>query len=798
MAGTVQIGFSPDPSMMKNFLCLAGSMQSGDVNWPTNVNALGLPTGTINASNDIFGTFTIPANVTSSTVMVLAWTGTATQVAGALQVNYGSPGFTITSDTGGFHIGSTGTAISASGTNGYIEFTFNGTPASQTVTLYYKRTSVFSGMTQLILCRKSDYNSVLSPSTPGDLISDDYVNAWKALNPKTMRFLQGFDVNDDCNITQRSYLPNWQSSIYWNYGRWIPSLWAGTASGTNTYTIGGATDTPAAYTAGEIIQCNFTNASTSTPITITVAGRGAVPLLKETGGTASSTLIASGTNYTLIYDDLLGGYLVYPTAYGSSRAALPLEILVYLCNRVGCNMWLNLPTHITTQNSTMEPTNSVTQIVSYISSNLTGGDLYLEYSNEVWNFAGSIGNNTNFAINCGTAFGFTSANNRHFEGFYGYKVCVIQPIAKAAWASLTHNLKMVLAFQAFDSTSNVNTYRMQGADLAPVANGGQGNALWVSYTGSANYRTANNRPVDLCDVLAYATYYAGGQCQNVDTNYTALGSSKTITNVSTSTAGQPGVVTFNADPGYSTGTRVNLASITQTGSPTLSGMNVTFTKLTATTYSMYTDATLATPVDTSAFTYTSGGTAKAYPTISGLTSWADQYATGVAASMDSALQSLDADILGSNNGETTSALNTSIYPAWETVAAGYDGIRPVGKSNLTIELYEGALECHTPSTGSCTTLGVSTSYSTTINNLLTAYKNSKYFYKRALTQFNQFKAASSRTTAPAWYWFSPGGNQWALLSGSANDIYGVSAAAYQSYYVIQNLNTARRRFFVAT
>jgi hypothetical protein len=447
----------------------------------------------------------------------------------------------------------------------------------------------------------------------------------------------------------------------------------------------------------------------------------------------------------------------------------------------------------------MEPTNSVTQIVSYISANLTGGDLYLEYSNEIWNFAGTIGANTSFAVTCGAAFGFPSGNNEQHYGFYGYKVCVIQPLAKAAWTSLTGKLKMMMVFQAFGPSGGTNGFRLKGQDLASVANGGQGNALWISYTGNANYTAFPNRPVDLCDGLAYANYWSGGQCQNFDPNYSSKGPTKTITNVSTSTAGQPGIITYSADPGYSTGTRVALASIVQTGSPTLNGMNVTLTKLTATTYSMYTDATLATPVDTSAFAYTSGGNSQSYPPISGLTSWADLYATGTAANIDSAFQSLDADLEGTNNGQTTSALNTQIYPTWETVAAGYDGARPVGKSNLTIEMYEGSCEAAPPGTATCTTLGISTTYNTTIGNLLTAYKNSKYFYNRVLKVNNQFKAASpTRTTTGVWFLFCPY-NQWTMVHATGNDIYDVAATgAFQSYYAVRNLNTAKRRFFVAT
>jgi hypothetical protein len=464
----------------------------------------------------------------------------------------------------------------------------------------------------------------------------------------------------------------------------------------------------------------------------------------------------------------------------------PIDILVGFCNRVGANMWINIPTHFTMKDTTMEPTNSVTQLVSHISANLNH-DLYLEYGNEVWNSAGSIGNNTAYIQNLGTALGFPSDNNRLFNDPYGMKVVMAEAKARAAWTSLTGNLKMVMAFQAVMPTSGTNTYRFKGTDLAPVASGGQGNSTWNTYTGSANYTAFPNRPIDKADVLAYQNYWSGVQCTNFDANYTSLAASKTITGISQF---NPGVITFSADPGYATGQRINITGVV--GMTQVNGNNYSLTKLTATTYSMYTDATLGTTVDTTGFTaYSSGGTAKSYPTISGLTSWADQYATGVPATMDTAMSNLDADMEVS-----TSSYNTTYYPGWETVAAGYDGARPVGKSNLTIELYEGACEAVTPATASCTTLGISTSYNTTIGNLLTAYKGSKYFYSRCRKVNLQFQAASAgRTTTPVWFLFTPT-SQWSMGTGSpTNDIYGNT---FVSYDVVKHFNTAKRRFYIGT
>lgn len=769
---------------MQNAASLQGS--SGNA-WPGFMTAKGLPNGALTAG--IFGTISLPSNIDSTTVLVLAWKGTATNASGAFQIGRGSPGFTIVSDPGSIVKGGVSFNLNASGVDGYVEFTCNGPAVPTSFTMTYVSGSTFTNISQLIVCRKSDYAVVLNPSGPGDLITDDYVNAWIALKPSKIRMLSIFGVNDNCNVTQKKYMADWKNGVFLS-SIWHPNLWAGDAAGTNAYTIAGATDTPTAYTHGEIIQCNFPNPSNSTPITINVASRGVVPLITPGGSALSSGGVTTGPR-TLIYDDLLGGYLYYATPYGNGLGIYPVELCVALCNRVGCGMWLNLPTHVTTKSSTMEPIDSVTQLVKYVSDNLAGGDFNLEYSNEVWNAAGAIGANTSFAAVCAIALGFPSDNNRQPYGFYAYKACVVQPLAKAAWTS-SRTLRMVDAFQAFGPSSGTNTYRLKGSDLASVANGGQGNALWVSYTGDANFRSFPNRPVDLCDTLAYAAYYSGAQCQNFDAAYTGLSSAKTITGISSAS---PGVITFNADPGYPTGSRVNLASIAQTGTPTVSGMNVTLTKLSATTYSMYTDATLATPIDTTSFAYTSGGTAKSYPTISGLTAWADQYALGDAVNQAAAIIALDADIQGSNTGQTTSALVTNIYPTWETVAAGFDGARPAGKSNLTIELYESAFESVAPATASCTILGIATSYSSSILTLLTAYKNSNVFYNRArkvLLQFAAASASSGRFVAGCWFIFSSF-SQWSMKTGS--DIY---SSNFQSYDAVKHLNAGKRRLLVKT
>jgi len=84
--------------------------------------------------------------------------------------------------------GSTSLNLSVGGTDGHVEDTRAGS-AIFSLTLNYVSGSTFSNMTQLIFRRKADYASCANPTTPGDLWSDDFINAWKAINPEPVRML---------------------------------------------------------------------------------------------------------------------------------------------------------------------------------------------------------------------------------------------------------------------------------------------------------------------------------------------------------------------------------------------------------------------------------------------------------------------------------------------------------------------------------------------------------------------------------------------------------------------------------
>lgn len=701
----VNTGFV-DGGTFKNFMSTFGTVQAltAGYAYPAVLNVDQYPVGTIGST--LQAQAATPSNLMSADTCVLAWTGTVS--AAGMGIQNGSPGFTVTAGAS-FVSGSTAFNLNVTGTNGYIEFNWNGTVPSQ-LAFQFANGATFTSLSGLIICRKSDYASIIAATNAGQLINPTYINSMKALNPKAVRPMQWSDPNDGNNFTQHKYRMNWQTALSYGHA-WIPNCWASTTTGTNTYAIGNATDSPGTYTMGEVLQLQFVNASTATGQTINRNSLGPVPLFNMFGGALASGDIAANALATLIYDDLLGGYLV---TFGAMTCNVPVEVQIGLANQVGCPLWYNYAPHITYKNSTMEPTNSATQIATLIASTLNSG-CYFEYANEVWNFGAGF-QQTSWAVACGAALGFPNNNNRQYHSFYALRLAQIMPLVTTAWGGKA-GLKCVLAWQAFDGGTgtggSLNTYRLQGADLSTSL----GYTKYNSYV-AANFNASPNRPVDVSDVCSYATYYSGAQCANFDGNYKNVG-----------------------------GTGLT------TGGP-------------------------------------ASGPGSA---LSGLLGAADAFAGG---DNVNPIGWLDWDIRqGTNNGtaggQTLLALKTGnggigIYPPWEAVAASYDGAgRPAGKSNLTVELYEGAMECAPPSTAECTTLAISTTYGGAtgkIGNLLTAYKQSTTFNATVQQQFSDFFAQTHSKTG-SWFTLN-GGSQWSMTE-PPGDVY---SSQWQSYAAVQSFN----------
>lgn len=180
---------------------------------------------------------------------------------------------------------------------------------------------------------------------------------------------------------------------------------------------------------------------------------------------------------------------------------------------------------------------------------------------------------------------------------------------------------------------------------------------------------------------------------------------------------------------------------------------------------------------------------KTFPVMTGA---ADDYASGDPTRMAAALDALDNDlrqgmtsvgVLGSQTMKSFrlgSPANTLIYSAWNTMASGYSPAKKVS-------CYEGAsCSVDKPSTATCTTIGISTSYGGVgglIDNVIFAYKKDHRFYNLVIDQNLDFFALSQSEIA-AWL-LVPGSNPWGLLSGGS--IYDESLR-FQSYFAYIFLN----------
>lgn len=460
-----------------NFFKTAISLQAGsNYAYPAILNAEGYPQSS--PAQNIFGTVRLPESYVGN--WVIKWTGT-----GSMRLDRGSPGFTVV-DGEEFVVGATTSNLEVTGTDARVEFSFTTSPVDA-VTFNFMAGDTFSGMAGAVLCRSGDEAAL----DGGAIFTDDYLDRVAALNPKVVRMLGWANVNEGCNIGRDGYQCPVGAFSY-RSTRWEPGAWAGTISGTDTYTCAAAPDTPVSWTDGEVIQGQFTNANTITTPTLNVNSRGAKTIVRVYTDALVVGDIGAGSLGTLRYDATLDK-LIYKNA--GFTASAPIEVQVALANATGCDLWITLP-HFCDDDW-------VATEVAYAQANLDSGlKCYVEFSNEIWNSGGAFPQ-TAWARAYGVVFGFPDADNRRVYGPYGKRVREVMEVATDAWAPrVAAELRRVMAFQAAGASNGTNLYRFQGADL-----------------GAWGFNVEPNRPIDWCDVLSYATYYCGAQIRNFDANW---------------------------------------------------------------------------------------------------------------------------------------------------------------------------------------------------------------------------------------------------------------------------------------
>jgi hypothetical protein len=747
-------------------------------------------------------TYTIAKSFTDSsywlspaTTWVMEWQGTG-QANLHNGTSFGATNFIVTNIGAGTTVIGSGALpwtstnlIQVTGTNGYIEFT-NGSGAFQ-YTIDFPSGKTYTNFTNLRIYRKSDQAAL----NGGQIFTSEFLSSITALNPSVLRTM-------DWTNTNNSNLANWAnrsqtSHISYLGGRLDPTLYGGVAVGPDTYACsapsgwGGLVD-------GATVQVYFQNANTITTPTLNVASTGAITITSLTNGALSAGTIPAGSLGTLVYNTWLNAWIARfsnPSSFqsgGSLTATMPVEIMVALANTTNMDLWINIP-HLA---STSFSSSMASLIASTLNSNL---NCYFEFSNEVWNSAPGF-SQTNISYAIGAYLGFPASSNRQQDGYYGLKVSQHYPVIKTAWLGAGRTvatLRRVMAVWIADpspvSASQGN--RMNGGDLNTSLGYVNYNAqVGVSYNaGSPTF----SRPIDQCEVIAYAPYFNGG-CINDGGGYGGAYPAASVTllqaaadnyasNIPASMDAALQWVDFDTRRGSKSQQAVTIGGDTKTftvpGAAPANNLFVSF-YTTGVAFSGIDYTQIYWVVNSSGSTFQISA-ARSGAAITGISGGSGTQYTGVVS--DTCLQRVQAVYFAPTN---------TYGFGWAQIAASYNGVRPPGSSNLGITCYEGGLQSRAPTSSEATTIGAS-GYSASITTLLAAYKNHPIYGCRIATDY--VSSLTSITTAqgvtgqilPSW--FSPfGPNQWALYPG------GPVTTPFQTWNGLSLWNKNKRRLTIMT
>jgi len=723
---------------------------------PSQLDANGLPKSALTSTQAIsFNLSFLDSQTSAVTTWVYKWTP------GGAAVHFLNVGIDATVQTGcavssnGF----TSTITMTAGTSCRVEFTFHTLPG-QNVNTQFTAAAYAAGSNELVLCRKTDEAAL----TAGSVTTPEYQSRMKSSGIRTLRMMP-FVFTSNSNLTNQS---KWAyrtvpTSLGYNMNQFPPGVQGGTIAGTDTYTGSAAPDTPGSWTANEVYQGTVTNANTSTTPTLNIAGRGAKTIVDATAGVLGVGEIVAGSLATFVYDAILDKVL-YSTTSGIA-SSIPTEVQVKIANELNVNLWINIPQYVDDA--------YVSSLAAVVRDNLnpqlTG---YFAYGNEIWNgaFPGTAWSSAR-----ATALGFSQL----FQSWYSLRVRQIMGNITTVWTASRSqaSLRRVIEWQAFGD-SGVTTYRFNSTELAPSGvSTGTGNALYSSYTGSANYTTPGQRAIDFADVGAYATYFAGASITGGGYAPTPYETTviQNLANLFNANANDPtALAILDNDIRQGTTSNITISSVSGTtinaaANGFANGNEVVFT----TTGTIYTGLSLnkvyyvvSAAANSFSVSATFGGAAISLSGGSGTNT------VGVLGF--ETLLNLSQTIYRNPNG------NTSTGPGWETVAATYDAFRTgAGQAKLSIEAYEGGLEIIAPTTAECTAMGVTVGGSAaTASAALTAgiaaYKNNVNGYNIALSQFNQYvgKDATDQnfgllphSKVPSWF-MELGGNQWSKQPGA--------------------------------
>lgn len=308
------VGNSDLPFLTNNFLKTGASYELNN-NPPTILSADGYPT-TAPLTQEIDTFMQVPPQCTTAAPCVIGWSGT-----GGLQSSTNN--LVVTSDPQSCALTANPVRY-LSGTNCAVTFHWNTQPATSNLDISFPfatqggHTFTYSGMSGAYLIRQSDQTAYTSCAA-GNLINcftPEYLQVYGALNPLAIRTL-GLTLPQQNqtleNQAQWKYRTRTTAFSY-NVPQFPPSIWAGSASGTDQYTVGSYTDMPAQLTDGEEFQASFASAGSSFPrmnggTPTSNGGLVEIPI-SAANGTLTSASIASNSLSGTVSGTILPGMYI--------------------------------------------------------------------------------------------------------------------------------------------------------------------------------------------------------------------------------------------------------------------------------------------------------------------------------------------------------------------------------------------------------------------------------------------------------------------------------------------------------
>lgn len=760
----INIGGADLPGAFMNFMKAYGGINYAGTSPGSDFDSDGYPITTLSAN--VGGAISMPSQFAANGVdWIIRNTGTRVLrfVINVPVTKSASSGGATT--TGGSNSTMTVTMNGA----GSVTFQFNNFVSSSVSFYFPSGFANVAGTGSLDLLRLNDVTTYDS----GEYFTSEFTTLVRNLRARTIRPM-GWTSSNDTNETRWAYRTD-LNTLGWSVDKFPTGVWGGTISGTDTYTIAAAPDTPGSWTDGEVIQGIVTNANTSTTPTLNVNSRGAKTIVNMSGNALSAGSIATGSRATFIYDAIVDK--VYYRS-GGITPTVPVEVQAYLANKLNANLWTNCPP--------MFNDASVTSWATTIKNTLRNDLIfYPEIGNETWNFQFAA---TQWGYKRGLALGFPDQENRPKESYFGLRNRqIFGNIIPSVFSGQMSRVRRVATYQAGGADYQAIDYRFSGKELAPSGTGaggnGTGNSTYNTFTGSADYTTFPNRPIDFVEVIGYAPYAGGTNlCTGNDVGGTPSAANSPFYQnlVNLWDAGNTAAAIALVDDDIKQG---------MMSSQTVTASGTTFTTPLAHGFVANTSDVAFIPSGGTSYSGLVGGTlyrVTSTPTTTTFTVQAYINGSPSGSNINAGSAGTGTVTVGLMPYRNLLQLANTWYLRGEVIAATFDASRPAGMEALRQEQYEGGLEPKGPSVAQCTSLGITgTNPSASIDAAIIAWKNDPVAATRIVQYFNQFMGLDA-TTIPTLGVMAhskfpsnltiTGPNQWALLPGN------LFSTPFQTYY----------------